>query len=156
MVTFGRAKPGKITVNLTAIQSIFEPGGGVHRNGTEMGREMRDVAVRSVAGATKTGALARGYRNATSPTYLGCFVTLYTTVKHGAWYEAGTAGEGMGYIYPKRGKTLKIGIAGSGLTARTTQQAKTGFIHARRVRGQRPKHTMENAMRIVLISRGLL
>lgn len=153
-MTFSRARPGKVSVNLTAIQSIFEPGGGVHNTGTRFGREMVGVASRSVK--TVTGQLSRSYRNATSPNYLGLFVTLYTTAEHGKWYEDGTASEGLGYIRPRKGKTMKIPMGRAGFAPRTPQQSTTGFVHAARVRGQRPKHTMENAMRIVLKMNGLM
>lgn len=138
-----RARPGKVTVNLTAINSIFQIGGEAHQEAAEIGGQMRDTAVRSVAGSIVTGALSRSYRSAVSPSYLRLLVTLYTTVEHGKWYEDGTAAQGLGRIYPKRKKTLKFPTA-------------TGFAFPKSVRGQRPKHTMANAMRIVLIQRGLL
>lgn len=88
-----RYRGTKVTVNTTAIQSLFLPGGGVADHGKQTGRKIRAAAEADAAKFVRSGDLLLSHTGPFySPTWLGGHVTIGNTSDHARFVHEGTQG----------------------------------------------------------------
>jgi hypothetical protein len=127
----------RVSVNATAIQSLYEPGGDVWNFGRKFGEGMVIAAIRRAPRRTGELAARHGYTN----TPIGAF-QVRTTLHNDAPY-AGYVRYGTGDIY---GRMIVRPFPHS-------YYAKPTFRN--HVRGQRPNNWMEEALQEAIVRYGL-
>lgn len=142
-------------VDWVRTQSMFATGGGVYRFAGKVEDDVRESA-RKRAGK-RTGALRRSISSSKHTVPLGVSFKVQAFAEHALWVEQGTAGGGIGRIYPRHGiepmalYSSRDGVR-TGIPGRYVR-----YRHARMwsVRGQKPKHFLERGLHDGMVQNGL-
>jgi hypothetical protein len=139
----------KVKVHERAIQSMFNPGGGVNRFGTRVARDTTLNAKAWALRRARTGNLAKSFSTSSRTTHNGCSFTVYSTADYAKHLEYGTRGQVGVILYKDVVKGVRSPLAARGYTS---------FIGApmRRVEGSPRTRFMSRALDKALIKHGLV
>jgi hypothetical protein len=139
----------KVVVHERAIQSLFNPGGGVNRFGTRVARETTMNARAFGLRRARTGTLAKSFSTSSRVTHNAVTFTCYSTAPHALHLEYGTRAQTGVVLYEEVVKGLRAPAAAGRYAA---------FIGARmrRVEGTPRTRFMSRALDKALAKHGLV
>lgn len=148
-----------VTVFNSRISTLFQPGGDAWGFTKDVTAEIEAAAIATCP--DKTGNLkSKHVRGARTTGIYGCSGSVGNNASYAAFVHEGTANKGTGYIYPTRGKVLKLPVDGIYITRpdatrRHRARHNGDYILRSRVRGQKPQPWISEAASIVLSRHGV-
>lgn len=140
-------------VDWVRTKSMFVTGGQVYKFAGRVEKDVHDAARRRAG--KRSGALRRSISSSRHTTPSGVSVKVSAYAEHALWVELGTAGAGVGRIYPRHGIEPLVLYAGrrTGVPARYAR-----YRHARvwSVSGQKPKRFLERGLHDGMVQNGLV